>query len=162
MADGDREALAVLYDGHARALFRHAVTLARSPARAEDLVQDVFVKLAAMGAGLLGIRSAGAYLHRMLRMAFLDDVRHRAVAAEEPLPPFELKAPGGVDAADRLALERALGGLPVEQREVVVLHVMDGLTFREVAAVTSVTTWTAASRYRLAIARLRGVLGTTP
>jgi len=159
MADGDREALAALYDGHARALFCHAVTLTRSPAAAEDLVQDVFVKLAGMGAGLLGVRSAGAYLHRMLRMAFLDDERHRAVADEEPLAPLELRAPGGVDAADRLALEQALALLPVEQREVIALHVMEGLTFREVATVTNTPLWTAASRYRLAIERLRTKLG---
>jgi RNA polymerase sigma-70 factor, ECF subfamily len=161
MAEGDRDALAALYDRHARALFRHAVTLTRSPTRSEDLVQDVFVKLAGMGAGLLGIRSAGAYLHRMLRTAFLDLERHRAVAVEEPLTPLELPAPGGVDPSDRIALEKALAVLPVEQREVITLHVMQGLTFRAVASVTSVTTWTAASRYRLAIERLRSALGTS-
>ena len=85
MANGDRESLAALYDRHARALFRHAVALARSKTDAENLMQEVFVKLAGIGAGLLGIRSAGAYLHRMLRTAFLDDVRHRVVAREDPV-----------------------------------------------------------------------------
>jgi RNA polymerase sigma-70 factor (ECF subfamily) len=163
MAEGDREALAALYDGHARALFRHAVTLTRSPAQAEDLVQDVFVKLAGLGAGLLGVRSAGAYLHRMLRTAFLDDVRRRAVAAEEPLEECRLAAGttanAGEDEADRLAIERALAQLPPEQREVIVLHVMQGLTFRELGKATGVTMWTAASRYRLATERLRTLLG---
>jgi RNA polymerase sigma-70 factor (ECF subfamily) len=85
MADGDREALAELYDRHAAALFVHAVAPTRSPADAEDLVQGVFVKVAGMGARLLGSRRAGAYLHGMLRAAFLDGERHRGVAAEEPL-----------------------------------------------------------------------------
>ena len=77
MADGDREALAELYD-------RHAAALARSTSDAEDLVQGVFVKIAGLGARLLGIRSAGAYMHGMLRMAFLEGVRRRDRVAETP------------------------------------------------------------------------------
>jgi RNA polymerase sigma-70 factor (ECF subfamily) len=159
MADGDREALAALYARHAPALFAHAVALTRSSADAEDLVQGVFVKVAGMGARLLGIRRAGAYLHRMLRMAFLDGERHRGVAAEEPLTGVEVPAGAGTAEADRLALASALGRLPAEQREAVVLHVLQGLTFREVAAMTGVSTWTAASRYRLGMGGLRGILG---
>ena len=159
MADGDREALAELYDRHATALFAHAVALTRSPADAEDLVQGVFVKVAGMGARLFGIRSAGAYLHGMLRAAFLDGERHRGVAAEEPLEGLDPPGGPGVAETDRLALQTALSRLPVEQREVVVLHAVQGLTFREVAAMTNASIWTIASRYRLGLDRLRGVLG---
>jgi RNA polymerase sigma-70 factor (ECF subfamily) len=159
MADGDREALAELYDRHAAALFRHAMALARSSADAEDLVQGGFVKLAGMGVRLLGIRSAGAYMHGMLRTAFLDGERHRVVAAEVSLGAFDVEAGPGMAQADRLALETALGRLPVEQREVVVLHAVQGLTFREVAAMTNASIWTIASRYRLGLDRLRDILG---
>jgi RNA polymerase sigma-70 factor (ECF subfamily) len=160
MADGDREALAELYDRHAAALFNHAVALARSPSDAEDLVQGVFVKVAGMGARLLGIRSAGAYMHAMLRTGFLDGERHRGVAAEEPLETLEVAAVAGIAEADRLVLEAALGRLPVEQREVVVLHVVQGMTFREIAAMAQTSLWTAASRFRLGMDRLRDILGT--
>jgi len=160
MADGDREALAELYDRHAAALFRHAVALARSSADAEDLVQGVFVKVAGMGVRLLGMRSAGAYMHGMLRMAFLDGERHRGVAAEDPLGRVEPEASAGIAEADRLALETALGRLPAEQREAVVLHVVHGMTFREIAAMARTSQWTTASRYRLGMDRLRGMLGT--
>lgn len=160
MAHGDREALAELYDGHANALFGHALALGCSPEDAEDLVQGVFVKLAGMGARLLGIRSAGAYLHRMLRAAFVDCERHRAVAGEEPFDHVDRANKAGIAEADRLALEVALVSLPVEQREVIVLHVVEGLTFREAAAATGVSIWTVASRYRLGMNHLRRVLGT--
>jgi RNA polymerase sigma-70 factor (ECF subfamily) len=169
VAGGDREALAELYDCHAAALFGHAVALARSRADAEDLVQGAFVKLAGLGAPLLGIRSPGAYLHAMVRTAFLDSERHRAVAAEEPLDVLDRRgadvesSPDVGDhqkASDRLALEAALARLPAAQRETVVLHAVEGLTFREVARVIGVSTWTAASRYRVALGRLRQILGT--
>jgi RNA polymerase sigma-70 factor (ECF subfamily) len=160
MANGDREALADLYETHANALFGHALAVARNPEDAEDLVQGVFVKLAGMGAQLVGIRSAGAYLHRMLRAAVVDRERHRAVAGEEPLGQIDGATGPGIAEADRLALDAALDSLPVAQREVVVLHVVEGLTFREVAGTTGAPTWTVASRYRLGIDRLRRILGT--
>jgi RNA polymerase sigma-70 factor (ECF subfamily) len=159
MADGEREALAELYDRHANALFGHALALGRSPEDAEDLMQGVFVKVAAMGPRLLGIRSAGAYMHRMLRASFVDHERHRAIAGEEPLALADRAMTIGVAEADRLAVDRALGTLPVEQREVIILHVVEGLTFREAAAAIGAPMWTVASRYRLGISRLRRVLG---
>ncbi len=151
MADGDREALGELYDTHADALFGHALVLTRRRQDAEDLVQDVFVKLTGLGAALLGIRGPGAYLHRMLRTAFVDRERHRGVVAEAAAS--STREPGGVsegkvDDADRMAINAAVEALPLEQREVVLLHVVEGLTFREVAAQTGAAMWTVASRYR--------------
>jgi RNA polymerase sigma-70 factor (ECF subfamily) len=135
------------------------MALARSSTDAEDLVQGVFVKVAGLGVRLLGIRSAGAYMHGMLRTAFLDGERHRVVAAEAPLGALDVEAAPGMAQADRLALETALGRLPVEQREVIVLHAVHGVTFREVAVKTNTSMWTVASRYRLGMDRLRGILG---
>ena len=163
MADGDREAFGELYDTHAGALFGHAMVLTRRREDAEDLVQEAFVKLADRGVALLGIRGPGAYLHRMVRMSFIDRERHRAVvteAAELAMDDPRGAREGPFDEADRVAIEAAVERLPIEQREVVLLHVIEGLTFREVAARTGAAMWTVASRYRLGISRLRAVLGT--
>ena len=56
-------------------------------------------------------------------------------------------------------MRRALTALPEMQREIVVLHVFNGFSFREIGNITRVSTFTAASRYRLAIDRLRLLLG---
>jgi RNA polymerase sigma-70 factor (ECF subfamily) len=60
-----------------------------------------------------------------------------------------------------MALETALASLPVEQREVVVLKVYEGLSFKEIAELTDISINTIASRYRYAIEKLRGVLSAT-
>jgi RNA polymerase sigma-70 factor (ECF subfamily) len=159
MAHGDREALAELYDRHAAALYAHAVALARSQPDAEDLVQGLFVKLAALGVALLGVRSAGAYLHKMLRAAFLDGERHRIIAGEQPIEGAERAEAQDRPPVDRLAVDAAMARLPVEQREVVWLHAVEGLTFREIGAITGTPMWTAASRYRLGVQRLRRLIG---
>jgi len=137
------------------------VALARSRPDAEDLVQGLFVKLAGLGAALLGVRSAGAYLHRMLRTAFLDSERRRTIAGEQPLGGAERADRSPVAHIDGLALEAALDALPVEQREVVWLHAVEGSTFREIGALTRAPLWTVASRYRLGMGRLRRLLGPT-
>ena len=157
LAEGRQATLAELYDRHAASLFRHALALARQRSDAEDLVHGVFVKIAGLGTDLLGVREPAAYLHRMLHTTWIDNRRRLQVAdrvaAGTRIDPGE--APGHDAAID---IRRALDVLPPEQREVVVLHVIEGFSFREVGGMTGVSLFTAAARYRLAAARLRATL----
>jgi RNA polymerase sigma factor (sigma-70 family) len=52
----------------------------------------------------------------------------------------------------------ALAQLPQEQRQVVVLHVLGPLRFREIARQTSVSINTVQSRYRYGLAKLQSLL----
>ena len=158
LAGGDSGALGGIYDRHAPSLFRHAVALTRRTADAEDLVQAAFVKLATAGALVLGVRRPAGYLHRMLHATWIDIVRRRELASEEAVEADVVQA-ATVDPDEMIALRRALERLPEAQREVVVLHVFDGFSFREIGNITRVSTFTAGSRYRLAIERLRLLLG---
>jgi RNA polymerase sigma-70 factor (ECF subfamily) len=160
VAEGDREALAELYDGHSERLYRHALSLARRPEDAEDLVQIVFVKLASTNAHLVVVKHPGRYLHSMVRTAAIDLCRRRLVRAEQPIDD-QRALPGHVSSpcSEGPTLERALDLLPCEQREVVSLHLVEGFSFREIGGVTGVSTFTAASRYRLGLNRLRQLVG---
>jgi RNA polymerase sigma-70 factor (ECF subfamily) len=55
-------------------------------------------------------------------------------------------------------VQRALGRLPLEQREVIALKLSEDLSFREIGQVLRIPANTAASRYRLALGRLRALL----
>ena len=159
LASGRREALGELYDTHAASLFRHAIALTRRSDEAEDLVQAVFVKLATTGAELLGVRTPLHYLHRMLKTTWLDGQRRAIVGARA----VEQATEGFTEARsanheDTIDISRALDELPPLQREVVVLHLVDGFSFVEVGRLTGVSLFTAAGRYRLAVARLRNAL----
>ena len=161
VAAGDREALATLYDLHADRLFGHAFAITRNRADAQDLVQSTVVRLAALGPAVGHIRHPGRYLHRAVRTASIDLARRRALRDEPPVDATWLEPPAsGADSADdQIAVHEALARLSVEQREAVMLHVVEGLSFREVGLATGVATFTAASRYRLALARMRRILG---
>jgi RNA polymerase sigma-70 factor (ECF subfamily) len=161
LASGDAGALGQLYDRHAAPLFRHAMAVSEQPADAEDLVQTVFVNLATTGADLLAVRKPTSYLHRMLRTARVDARRREIRASEEPLQECYTEAPGNHRSDETAALDgaRVLRLLPAEQREVVELHLIEGFSFREIGRMTGVSMWTVTGRYRLAIGRLRNLLG---
>ncbi len=56
------------------------------------------------------------------------------------------------------AIERALAGLPIEQREALVMKTWGGATFRQIGEALGMSAKTAASRYRDALDELRSTL----
>ena len=163
LASGSADAFAQLYDRHAASLYRHAVALTRRVADAEDLVHAVFVKLATTGAELLGVRAPASYLHRMLHTTWIDD-RRRNTKGEQVLTQAgrETVTWSGVTAGaldDAIDLTRVLDVIPVAEREVIVLHLAEGFSFREIGRMTGVSLFTAAGRYRQGIRRLRSSFG---
>ena len=158
---GDRSALGDLYDMHAASLFRHGLVLTRRPGEAEDLVQAVFVKLATTGAPLLAVRKPANYLHRILHAAWIDSQRKPGATNETAIDANgEFAAQeSGARMESAIDLTRALAGLPTLQRQAVQLHLIEGFSFREAGRIAGVSMFTAASRYRAALERLRAVLG---
>ncbi len=141
-----------LYDRHGPALLVYAASFVVDGAAAEDIVHGVFVRL------LHGYTTVpdvpAAYLYRAVRNQALNARRNgwREAQLEEANLCFTHRS-GNRETA--LALQQALGELPVDQREVVVMRVWAGMTLEEVAAATEVSLNTASSRYRYALEKLR-------
>ena len=158
LAEGDVGALETIWEAHGDRAFRHALWVTGRREDAEDVVQSVFVHLAGLGSDLLGVRDLSPYLGAMVHREAIAVSKRRARSdVGVPIDADMLVAPQeelGSD-ADRRQVAAIVAQLPVEQREVVVLHVWGELTFREIGAATGVSTFTAASRYRLAISRIR-------
>jgi RNA polymerase sigma-70 factor, ECF subfamily len=131
------------------------------PSRAQDVVQEVFLRLWRRPEAFDMRRGdLGPYLRVMARSRALDVHReHRA--AERVADRLRLRSERVEAAPDpRLAPERedlrmALGTLPDGQREAVVLTYWAGLTAEEVARHAGVPLGTAKSRVRLGVMRLR-------
>ena len=159
LAAGDLAALEALYDREADALFALALWLTGSREDAADAVQEVFVKLAAGRGGLSRVRRPRAYLLAMARSAALD--RLRSGRREEPAGDLLLEAPAGDPGGtlDAEAASRRLRELPLPQREAVYLRYFAELSFAEIGRVTGVSLFTAASRCRLGLQKLRHRMG---
>lgn len=144
-----------LYDEFGHGLYRYAAMLLADAAAAEDAIQSVFTAvLRHQGT----IENEAHYLRRAVRNECFSMLRGRRGEHGRKRPLLEAAAVAGTDHAERLALEQAIRELPVEQREVIHLHVFEGRTFQEVADACGESINTVASRYRYALARLREAL----
>jgi RNA polymerase sigma-70 factor, ECF subfamily len=161
LTEGREEAFAALYDRFGPTLFRVACLLLGSCADAEDAVQDVFVGLVRARRKLTGVGNLRAYLFAALRRAAGRVAGARKATPVAPYDFAQVAAPGsqGPGTEQAAALERALRGLPPEQRELVALKVDAGLTFAEIGTLLGISPNTAASRYRYALEKLRAALG---
>jgi RNA polymerase sigma-70 factor (ECF subfamily) len=161
LADGAVDALEPLYRRHSAAAFRHALWVLGRTEDAEDVVQAAFVRLAGLGADLLGIRRLPAYLGAIVHREAVALARRNAARRGDVAVDGEALLAASLDPADefeRKDLGRRIALLSAEQREALVLRIWGEFSFREIGRMTGVPMFTAASRYRLAIGRLRSGL----
>lgn len=149
-----------LYDQYAHALFRYAVSLLSSAEDAEDAVQEVFVKIAREHRRIGRIREIKPYLFTATRNAAYTLLRNRkrGERLQEELCSDYLTRPAAEDELQSDAICKGFATLPIEQREVLVLHIYDGLTFKEIAKTIGSSISTVTSRYRYGIDKLRKAL----
>lgn len=163
LAGGDPAALEVVWAECSRELYAVALWRTGSASDAEDVVQETLVRLA-RGAGRLGgVRQPRAWLLRIAHRAAIDLVRRRRPTETLDAAACELVAAAdGATRAETAELEQALRALPAPQRTAIGLRYLLGLSLREIGRVTGVPTFTAASRCRLGLARLRLLFGESP
>jgi RNA polymerase sigma-70 factor, ECF subfamily len=142
-----------LYREHGAALLLFAMSLSRDRARAQDALHQVFLRMLETRK-LDEVEDVKAYLFTCVRNAILNDHKNsrRNTALYEESAWFD---PPRRDYTAELNLRRALDSLPDDQRQVLVLHVWGELTFLQTADVLGISSNTAASRYRYALANLR-------
>jgi RNA polymerase sigma-70 factor (ECF subfamily) len=145
-----------LYREHGPALLAYAATLLGERAAAEDVLHQVFLKL--LGGRLEFPADARPYLFRAVRNTALNSRRSRArdVPLGEDEQQWLVKPAEAVDAG--LVLEQTLRELPIEQREVVVMHVWGAMTLEEIAKTLELSPNTVASRYRYGLSKLREIM----
>lgn len=130
-------------------------------ARADDLVQEAFVRF---WRHREEVGNVPAYLARCVRTAAIDrarecNSRNRRERQRDTRAALVTPPEGPIVAAERAAaIADAVDRLPAEQAEVVTLKIWSGLTLAEIADVTDSLPGTVASRYRLALGRLRDSL----
>lgn len=174
LQDGDERALAALYDRHGVSLYGLARSILADPADAEEVVEDVFVRLWEAPDGFDPDRATlGGYLCVMTRSRALDRVRagkrraravRRSAATDSdgfatPVSSFGNRTTARAERAELAdALRDALAELPDEQRGALELAFFGGYTHTEIATETGLPLGTVKTRIRTAMQKLRGAL----
>lgn len=142
-------------------LRRIAYAVCRDDARAEDVLQDAFVKLYLAWSRVQGTGREEAYVRRIIVNADLDQRRrpwHRRRSGV-PLELLDGPVPTGTPAEDRMALVAELRRLPAMQRRTVVLRYWLGFSVEDTARELGISEGTVKSHSSRGLSTLRERLG---
>ena len=166
---GDAQAMDELVDRHAGVLYAYVRRFLRDPALAEDLTQEVWLRVLRRSGTFDGRSRFTTWLYTVTRNTCIDHLRRvqrrspetDAEPSGEPFALEELAHPGPpiVEQVSRRELsalvEEAVEVLPDAQREVFLLREQTGLTFREIGEVLELPRDTVKSRMRYALGHIR-------
>lgn len=166
LRSGSQEAFRLIYEQYARYLLTLAAGLLGCPSGAEDVVQDVFIRLVQKPARLKRPGNLRAWLatcvaNRCRDLQRQDQSRRKTTRQAEP-ESTNKQVPSPVHLVIReeaiLRTRDALNRLPYEQRETILLRAQGNLTFRQIARLQRVSPKTCQSRYHYGIDKLRSLL----
>jgi RNA polymerase sigma-70 factor (ECF subfamily) len=165
MTEGGTPSWEEIARSYGRFLYTVAYRLTGNDDDAQDLVQDVLLRVR-KGLDTYRPGSMEGWLSRITTNAFLDDVRRRRRRPVELLPEEPERVTPPAEAADAALeaevlpddVQTALRRLPVEYRTAVVLSDVVGLTYQEISDALSVPVGTVRSRLHRGRALLREAL----
>ncbi len=172
--DGEADAFEVLSLRHRRGLFNFLLRSVHNKARAEELLQDVFLRVIRAKDRYERTARFSTWVYTIARNICVDESRRARFRRHASL---EEKRPGrdggglsilDVTEAEQVSTERAadgprlrdrmsdaVGRLPDDQREVFLMRQLGGLSFKEIGEVVGAPENTVKSRMRYALEKLR-------
>ena len=139
----DRTAVGALYEQHKNGIFRYALSILKDPQLAEDVLHDSFVKLLSVKPP----REPQAWLYRVARNLSFDLLRK----AKREQPQTQLPAQPDT----QYAFIDLIAALSPQDREIVTLKIVGGLTHKEIGDILGISGKAAQKRYERALAELR-------
>ena len=153
--NGNRDAFIAVYQGLKQPIFTICYRITASKETAEDITHDVFVKLFRSPPDA-SVKNLRAWIFQIARNLSIDALRKQSrvakesapTGAEDPFPSMDLQ----------MDLEAALQKLPLDEREILSLHLNAGLHFQEIAGMIGLSLPATYRKYRKALKRVRSEL----
>jgi len=164
------EALGELYDRYSRLVFSLALNSVGDPATAEEVTQDVFLRVWQRAGQYRADRAkVSTWLTSITRHRAIDQLRRRGSRPEQHSVAWAELSPGtepsvnGPEQSAALAMERAqvraaIAQLSEEQKQVLALAYFQGLTQSQIAETLDLPLGTVKTRIRLGMQKLREML----
>jgi RNA polymerase sigma-70 factor (ECF subfamily) len=155
---------------HIDALYSYAMAITRNRTEAEDLVQETYVRALRSMGNLPPDSNLKSWLFTILRNIWINQLRKRRaapnmieldvdertadLAVETSKDPYALF----VSKTEQEWVREAIGQLPVEFREIIILREYEGLSYQEIAGLLHCPLGTVMSRLARARSKLRTLL----
>jgi RNA polymerase sigma-70 factor (ECF subfamily) len=161
--DDDPKALEIIYDYLGRKLYGYLLTILCSEQKAEDVMQNVFVKIAEKRDRIADANNITGYIFKVARNEAMDYFRrqpkhHEDISKYENILCVKEEHKNKVDEEEIKEISKSLEILPHKQREVINLKIFQDMTFEEISRALRISQNTAASRYRYGIEKLKNKL----
>lgn len=154
--NGDKEAFAQIYDELEKPVFTIVSRIVQSKEIAEDVTQDVFVKLF-IGPPDSTVKNPRAWIFQMARNAAINAKKKKQGI---DIDSVELVADDQIsNTVIRMDIESAISKLPQIEREILSLRINAQLHFHEISYIVSLSVPATYRKYRKAIKSLREFLG---
>jgi RNA polymerase sigma-70 factor (ECF subfamily) len=177
---GDRSAFATLVRRHKTPVYNFILRQIRSNPVAEDLTQDVFVRVVQSAADFRHSARFSTWVYTIARNLCIDQLRKASLRRHPSLdqPSGQTGSEDGPTLGEKMAdahpdrmvdraaigrqmsahIQSAVEELPEDQREVFLLREVGNIPFREIATMIGVPENTVKSRMRYALERLQKAL----
>jgi RNA polymerase sigma-70 factor (family 1) len=165
IADGDQHAFKTIYEHHRKAVYSRAIFFLKSEALAEEVLQEVMLKLWQSAGKLTDETNLGAYLTTLTRNRSFQILRRKVLEAKTEI---ELRkdwteshneTEEGILLADtQKILADGIALLPPQQKMVYELCRVDGLKYEQAAQSMNLSVETVKSYMKLALRSLRSYM----
>lgn len=153
---GDKMAFEEIYQHLKTPMYTIILRITQDRALSEDILQEVFIKLY-QSPPKPPIKKPRAYIFQMVHNLTIDNVRKLSPYAV--LESVEEARPLSTDDFSlRMDIDRAMKTLPLQECQIVSLHINGELKFREIAEIMAIPLGTVLWKYQKAIKGLRSIL----
>ncbi len=160
-AEGDRRAFERIYRAHVDRVFSICVRMLGDRTQAEEVTQDVFVRVWEKLPGFRGESAFSSWLHRVAVNVVLTCRKTRGIQLDrtsDSEDAVDLLPARSTSVGDRLDLESAIARLPAGARQIFVMHDVEGFTHEEIGAHLGITSGGSKAQLHRARMLLRAAL----
>lgn len=162
--DNPREFFAATYEAHAGKIYRHCLFRVFSPEKAEELMQDIFLKFWKYIEDGREIKNTQGLLYRIADHSIIDEKRKRSSESLEALieeKEFDPSSAEHTEMETRVLYKEAMSELKTlreEEQDLFVLRYVDDLDPKEIAEITGTTANTVSVQLNRISAKLKAKL----
>lgn len=157
MKSGDEAAMDFFVRKYYSRIYSYCICHSYDKQQAEDLTQETFFRFFRALAGYRHQGKALNFLYTTARNLCIDLGRKEREIVTDSLP--ERGEEGTLDAENRLVIEKALGRLPDQQREIIILRFFWQLEIKEIAGILGIGISAVKYQLKKGLGNMEGLLG---